>query len=390
MTGPAPRGLRLGVYCDFSYRVHDGAVSAEVPFSRFIEGLAPHCERLVLIGRRDPAPEPYPYPLRQAGFVALPHYRSGADLGAVLRTVPASLRRFWRALDDLDVVWILGPNPPQALLFALLGRLRRRRVVLGVRQNLPELIRHRRPDQRVVVAAADLLEEAFRLVGRRLPVVVVGPDLARRYRRSASVLSIYVSLLDERDLLPEAHDARRYDGEELVMLSVGRLDPEKNPLLLADVLCRALRTQPRWRLAVCGDGSLADALRRRAGELEVADRVQLHGHVSIDGRLWDFYRSAHALVHVSRTEGVPQVILEAFAARLPVVATDVGGVGHLVAGRGLLAAPDDPDASADALNRLVADPGLRQRLVSAAQGAAADHTLAAECRRLAAFLAGDG
>jgi glycosyltransferase involved in cell wall biosynthesis len=49
-----------------------------------------------------------------------------------------------------------------------------------------------------------------------------------------------VSLLRESDLLDGRDDHRRYDGDELVMLSVGRLDPEKNPLLLVDVLSLAL------------------------------------------------------------------------------------------------------------------------------------------------------
>ncbi|MBV9818567.1 MAG: glycosyltransferase family 4 protein [Solirubrobacterales bacterium] len=380
--------LRLGVYCDFSYRVVDGAVFAELPFIRFVEGLAPHCARLVVLGRLDPGAGEveFPFALRGAEFVGLPYYRSGADLASVLRTVPVALWRFWRALAGLDVVWVLGPNPPQALLFALLGRLRRRRVVLGVRQDLPELIRHRRPGQRLVLAAAQVLETAFRGLARRLPVVVVGPELARKYRRSPVLLDAYVSLLSADDLLDPAHDDRRYDAEALAMLSVGRLDPEKNPLLMADVLHRALQSDPRWRLEVCGDGTLAQALRERAAELGVADRLLLHGYVPVDRGLWDFYRRSHALLHVSMTEGVPQVILEAFASRLPVVATDVGGVGDLVRDRGLLAAAGDADTAAEGLGRLVGDDALRRRCVEAAFAAAADHTLAAECARLAGFL----
>jgi glycosyltransferase involved in cell wall biosynthesis len=386
-TAAGPQALRLGVYCDYSYRVApDGSITAELPFSLFVEGLAPHCERLVVLGRLDPAAGPLPYPVREASLAALPYYDNGADLRAVLGTVPCSIRRFWRALDELDVVWILGPNPPQAMLFAALGRLRGRRVVLGVRQNLPELIRHRRPGARLVLAAAHALEGAFRLLGRRLPVVVVGPDLARRYRRSRSVLNLYVSLLAKSDLLTEGDDTRRYDGDALVMLSVGRLDPEKNPLLLADVLALARRFDPRWRLEVCGDGTETEALSRRAAELGVENALVLHGYVPIDAGLWDYYRRAHALLHISMTEGVPQVILEAFAARLPVVATDVGGVGELVAGRGLLAPPSDPEAMAAALARIVRDPELRSELVSAAAAEAAAHTLSEECSRLAGFL----
>jgi len=382
----AAPSLRLAVYCDFSYRVTDGAAYAELPFSLFVEGLAPHCERLVVLGRLDPTPGQFPFKLRTAEFVGLPYYGSGADLAAVLRAVPAAARRFWRVLDDLDVVWILGPNPPQALLFALLGLLRRKKVVLGVRQNLPELIRHRRPGSHGVLAAAYLLEWAFRATARLVPVVVVGPDLARRYRGARSVLNLYVSLLRATDLAAGDGEARSYDGDTLVMLSVGRLDPEKNPLLLADVLCRVVRQDPRWRLEVCGDGPLAGALAERAEQLGVADRFVNLGYVPIDAGLWDRYRAAHVLVHVSLTEGVPQVILEAFAARLPVVATDVGGVADVVADRGLLVPPSDPDAMAGAVARLIADPALRDRLVEAAGRAAADHTMEAECARLAGFL----
>jgi len=377
--------LRLAVYCDFSYRVADDAAYAEVSFSRFVDGLAAHCERLVVLGRLDPARERFPYRLRAAEFVALPYYRSGADLAAVLRTIPAAIRRFWRVLDDVDVVWILGPNPPQAPLFGILGILRRRKVVLGVRQNLPELIRHRRRGEPVVLGAAYLLEGVFRVLSRFVPVVVVGADLARRYRRAESVLSLYVSLLAESDL-SGPDDRRRYDGEELVALSVGRLDPEKNPLLLVDVLACALKADPRWRLHVCGDGALADALAERAAAVGVGHRLVQHGYVPIDSGLWDLYRDAHVLLHVSMTEGAPQVILEAFAARLPVVATAVGGVGELVAQRGLLAPPGDPVAAAAALARMVADADLRNRLVESGHRTAADHTLEAECRRLARFL----
>ena len=252
--------MRLAVYCDYSYRMQDGTLYAELPFGVFLRALAPHCERLVLTGRLDPAPGRYPYLMTGVEYVALPHYRSGAQIVSVLRTIPAGIKRFWRLLDDVDVVWILGPNPPQALLFALLSIARRRRLVLGVRQDLPELIRHRHPGKPLVRVGAVALERAFRLLARIAPVVVVGADLARRYRAASALHVAYVSLLSEDDILAAEDDQRVYDGDELRMLSVGRLDPEKNPLLLADVLARALRTDRRWRLDVCGDGALAAAL----------------------------------------------------------------------------------------------------------------------------------
>jgi len=380
--------MRLAVYCDYSYRVQDGTVSAQLPFASFLRGLAPHCERLVLSGRLDPSPGRYPYLMTGIEYVPLPHYASGAQIISVLRTIPAGITRFWRLLDDVDVAWILGPNPPQAVLFALLTLIRRRRLVLGVRQNLPQLIRHRHPDKPLVRFAAVALESAFRLLARIAPVVVVGPDLARRYGSSPALHVAYVSLIDEEDILDAGDDQRDYDGDELRMLSVGRLDPEKNPLLLADILRLALVSDRRWRLEVCGQGPLMVPLAERLKELGIDDRATLHGYVSIDDGLWGIYRRSHVLLHTSLTEGMPQVLLEAFAARLPVVATAVGGVPDVVRGRGLLIAPGDADAAVRALGRLVSDSGLRAELGESAVAEVREHTHKAECERLASFLAG--
>jgi glycosyltransferase involved in cell wall biosynthesis len=383
-------GLRVAVYCDFSYRVDGGEVTAEAPFALFLRELASDCERLVVVGRLDPGPGRFPYVMRGVEFVPLPHYLSGAQFGAVMRTLPAGLRQFWRTLADVDVAWVFGPNPPQALAFALLAMARRRRLVLGVRQNLPVLVRHRHRGRRSVHFAADALEAAFRLLARRNAVVVVGPDLARRYRRALSLHKTYVSLLREDHLLAPENDIRAYDGDELRLISVGRLDPEKNPLLLADVLDHLLRLDSRWRLDVCGDGSLRDDLARRLRQLGIADRAELHGHVAIDDGLWDMYRRSHALVHVSLTEGVPQVLLEAFASRLPVVATAVGGVPEVLEGRGLLVPPSDPRATATAVHQMAMDATMRRTLVDEAAAEVRGHTLQLAGARLVEFLSGNG
>ena len=104
---------------------------------------------------------------------------------------------------------------------------------------------------------------------------------------------------------PEDALARSYDGE-LQVLNVGRLDPEKNPLLLADVLARLRENDPRWRLVVCGDGPLQDALAERLAALGLSEHADLRGYVTFDGGLLDAYRSSHAFLHVSWTEGFPR------------------------------------------------------------------------------------
>jgi glycosyltransferase involved in cell wall biosynthesis len=138
---------------------------------------------------------------------------------------------------------------------------------------------------------------------------------------------------------------------------------------------------------VCGDGALREPLAERLREQGVADAAELLGHVPVEDGLHRRYRESDLLLHVSWTEGVPQVLLEAFAARLPVVATDVGGVAAVTGGRAaLLVPPGDPDAAARAVLRLAAEPELRAALVEAGLEIAREHTLQAECRRIAAFL----
>lgn len=195
-----------------------------------------------------------------------------------------------------------------------------------------------------------------------------------------------VSLIDESDVLRSADDRRDFDGSELRLLSVGRLDPEKNPLLLVNVLRDLVQIDPRWSLEVCGDGSMTEEMTRHADELGLTARITLHGHVPFGADLRRLYRHCHALLHVSLAEGVPQVLLEAFAARLPVVATAVGGVPAIVDGRGLLVGPANGPGAAAAVQRLIDDPALRSRCVEAAVAFASEHTLHAESEKVALFL----
>jgi glycosyltransferase involved in cell wall biosynthesis len=375
--------VRLGIYCDYSYRRDEtGGLWAELAFVRFLVAVAGRFERVTLVGRLDPAPGPWHHAVPpDVDFEPLPHYRSLASPLEPARALVTSLRRFWRLLDRIDAVWLLGPHP-LAVAFALLAALRRRPVALGVRQDLAAYLRNRHPRAPALHAAGALLEGAFRLIARRCAVVVVGSAMAERYGRARRLLPTGISLVSERDVAPAAPD-RRWDGE-LRVLSVGRLDAEKNPLLLADVLARL---GPRWRLVVCGDGPLREELAARLRALGVADRAEAVGYVPLEAGLLDLYRSSHLLLHCSWTEGVPQVLYEAFAQRLPIVATDVGGVRDAAEGAALLVPPGDADAAARALEALAADDRLREQLVEAGAARARDHSLEASSDRVARFLA---
>ena len=321
------------------------------------------------------------------GLAPLPFYPSLARPFQALPALGRSLAIYWRSLADVDCVWLLGPHP-LAIAFAVLAVARRRRVVLGVRQDMPAYVRSRHPDRPLLRLAAWLLEGAFRILGRLVPVVAVGPALASNYRHSRELMEATVSLIGERDLVePDVALERAYDGEVRV-LAVGRLDEEKNPLLLADVLARLNTDSRAWRLIVCGEGELADELDARLSALSQRDRAELRGYVAFGAELMELYRTSHLLLHCSWTEGFPAVIPEAFAAGLPVVATDVGGVAETVGEAALLVPPGDAEAAAQAARAIASDEALRTRLVRAGGEYAAAHTLEAETSRLAEFIAG--
>jgi glycosyltransferase involved in cell wall biosynthesis len=379
--------LRLLAFTDYVYRRRDGVLYGERAFALFLAGLAAHVEHVTIVGRLDPDAGPCHYRLpASVRFVPLPHYASLTRPIAVGVSLLRSVARFWRALDDADRVWLLGPYP-HAVGFAVLTLLRGKPLILGVRQDFPAYVRSRRPTRRWMHIAADALEAAWRLLAWRCPVVVVGDELERHYEHAPAVLNIAVSLITAADVEAGARAAGRSYEAELTVLSVGRLDREKNPLLMADVLADLRETGPRWRLVVCGEGPIAADLTQKLDRMGLAADAEVHGYVPIDGGLLELYRSSHVFLHVSLTEGVPQVLFEAFASGVPVVATAVGGVPAAAGDAALLVEPEDARAAADALRRIAEDPQLRGQLVREGLARARGHTLEAETARVAAFIA---
>ncbi len=373
------------MYTDYVYRRVDGVVYAERAFALFLAALTPHVARLRLIGRLASQGGSTRYPLpAELELTGLPHYESLANPAPALRSLLGSVRRMWHALDGIDVIWILGPYP-HAVLLALLAVVRGTPVVIGVRQDWPSYVRMRRPGRRWMHLSADLLEWIWRTLAHRLPVVAVGAELSAKYAHAPAVLDLVVSMVPAAEL-EHPTPTRDYGGTREI-LSVGRLDEEKNPLLLAEVLALLAREDERWRLRVCGEGHLASRLSDRLTALGVRDRADLLGYVPMGESLFELYRSSHVLLHVSWTEGFPQVLAEAFACGLPVVATDVGGVRAGVgAAAALLTAPGDARAAADALSLIARDAELRARLTEAGLERARALTLEAQTARLAEFL----
>jgi glycosyltransferase involved in cell wall biosynthesis/2-polyprenyl-3-methyl-5-hydroxy-6-metoxy-1,4-benzoquinol methylase len=383
--------VRLGVYSDLTYRFDGELLSNNRAFIRFVTSLPPRVDELVLFGRLDPEPgrSAYTLPSEAVGLVPLPYYPRVTHVRELLRSLRRSCAVFAAGLERLDAVWIFGPHP-LALPFAWIARRKGVDLVLGIRQDYPAYIAGRLPSPwwAWAVPVAHALDLSFRLLATRAPTVVLGEELARRYRSGAPLLSAGFSLVPASEVVPlEEAVAKSWGDSELRLVSVSRLDPEKNPLLLLDVIHSLRQRDPRWRLTIAGDGPLRAQMESRAAALGLNGAVDLRGDVPNGPELWELYRNSHAFLHVSLTEGLPQVLFEAQAAGVPIVATAVGGVPEALAGgaAGLLVEPGDAAAAVDSLERLRADAELRRRLVTAAHEIARRETLEAQLDRVADF-----
>ena len=155
-----------------------------------------------------------------------------------------------------------------------------------------------------------------------------------------------------------------------LILSVGILHPRKGHDVLIAALSRIAHLD--WRAVIVGnpwDRSHATALQNMVTASPVAARIDLAGLVS-DSRLLDLYAHASVFALATRYEGYGIVFDEALLNGLPVVSCDTGAVPEtLPAGTRLLTPPDDPEAFASALERILSDRALRERMTLAAQTA---------------------
>ena len=165
---------------------------------------------------------------------------------------------------------------------------------------------------------------------------------------------------------------------EVNVLYAGRLTKEKGVDLLADAFLAAHWRDPRLHLVLAGGGPEESELRERLG-----DQATFLGWLSGE-ELARTYASADVFLFASQTDTFGQVILEAQASGLPVVAVDKGGPASLIAhGETGLLSPPDADALADAVLSVASLPLLRARLHTAAPLAVRERTWEASLHRLA-------
>lgn len=229
--------------------------------------------------------------------------------------------------------------------------LKRRRPITVVIRNqggLPPPHLHRYVSQADAIIGDGWDVEHFQSrLGRALVEIPGGVDLDL-FRRTSSGLRATLSLDDAE-----------------VVLYVGRFAPLKNVSLLIVAFAALRRVRPRARLLLVGEGALEGRLRAECRALNLRDDVIFLGARPL-AELPAVYSMADVFALPSSFDNSPNVLLEAMACELPIVAARVGGVPRYIADEinGLLVEPGQPTALAAALGRLLDDAGLRVRLVA--------------------------
>jgi glycosyltransferase involved in cell wall biosynthesis len=197
-------------------------------------------------------------------------------------------------------------------------------------------------------------------------------DLALSLRvAKPSQLVVIRNGIDPRTFLEDEETAVQRElalENSLVVTFVGRLAHPKDPL----TLLKAVQNLPKAKLVLVGDGPLRSEVEALTRQYNLGDRVILTGFRTDVPAILD---ASDVFVLATRWEGLPYVIIEAMMSGLPVVATDVGGVAELVeeGTTGFLVPPEQPEALAHALQKLLTRRQLRDTMGQAGRERALDN-----------------
>lgn len=208
--------------------------------------------------------------------------------------------------------------------------------------------------------------------------------LAEDYGITDQVTVIPTGINPEPFLNADGQSLRQRRGwaDDKILVSVGRLAPEKNWGMLLEAAALVFRQEPKARLVLIGDGDEREVLQDLATELGIADRVEFTGKVPFED-IPRHLRAADLFCFASTTETQGVVTAEAMAAGLPIVAVDATGTSDVVTnGQEGLLTENDSQALARGILRVLNDEALRQRFREAAVKTAQSLDLKLQAQKL--------
>jgi len=185
---------------------------------------------------------------------------------------------------------------------------------------------------------------------------------------SGKITVAYNSIEPDRLATVERIDLRgrfNFPAESLVAIAGGRFSNEKGQETLVRAADEALKEDDRLRFVLFGDGPDLEKIRSMINRLGISDKMICPG---FERSLLGCLKGADILINPSLSEGLPNIVLEGMALKVPVIATSVGGVPELITSGidGVLVPEGDAAVLAAAIVRLSRDEKMRQRIIEAA------------------------
>lgn len=158
----------------------------------------------------------------------------------------------------------------------------------------------------------------------------------------------------------EVREALGLSADGHVLAVIAQLIPRKGHRFLFDALPRILERFPHTQVLLLGEGASEQTLREQCAQIGIGNNVIFAGYRDDIGYVLN---AVDVLVHPATMEGFANVAMQAAAATIPVVTTDVGGMAESVLNEvtGLVVTPESPAAIAEAVSKLLADADLRAR-----------------------------
>ncbi len=170
-------------------------------------------------------------------------------------------------------------------------------------------------------------------------------------------------------------------SETFTFITAGRFSAQKNQKMMYHAFAAFLQKGYDARLVMLGTGEEEENLKDLARKLKISDQIKYAGFVS---NVEDYLVNADTFLLSSDYEALPLALLEAMAAGLPIISTNVGGICDIVTDNGILIAPGDTAAMVQAMEQLYKDKALRTRMSTASKANAraydVSHTAAAYSR----------
>ena len=384
--------MRLAVFTGQYFWFDGKHYSTDEAFVKFVTSFYPHFEKIIFCDavRKERKKEAYILDPAKAEVCPLPYFSVYSLWKNILITYPKIYRIIRDKIHTWDIVWLPATHPV-AFLFVYVCHRKRKPFFQIVRAKLMELVRHSNKGARRyrAVAVVAVLEYVSQRLSRKYLTLTVGREIYNTYKRKGGrVHEIAVSLVSERDIEETLRTKRLQLHKPVRLLSVGRLDAEKGLYFLikaVDELIKEKRLDVVLQMVGKGyKGEEERRLRQEVKKRRLARHIRFLGYAPHGPRLFRLYRESDIFVLPSLSEGCPQTLFEAMACGVPVVATRVGGIRYLIEDgeNGLLINSASPTEMASAVERLVMEDDLRDRLVKNGFATARNHTLEVERERI--------